>query len=574
MRRRFVQFNQAEGKASLPLPGLRPGVVLVGHGDDGELRDVQMGQVVKLGEVASVIVGLLDGTRDAEALLKDAARILGEELNPLGLVELLQALDRRALLDTPRARMVVAQGLVRADIAALQRLARRRKQLTDRAPVSVTEAPGIPLPYTSPGAGFACKSCNRCCSEDHLLGPVTRDERDRMLMAFAQAGDDRGSDPSNFIPLPTSGSDPVYLLRPRDGFCSYLGEDGLCRVHKLLGEEAKPAICRLFPYRAIKTPTGWDVGMSLLCSTVADADGPDPAPDARRTIQALQVITPHLREAPEEVDLVDGLSVEWARYQSWERELLESINAGGDVRTAWLAGLRSFEALVEQARDEEEDDDLDLGAPMETEESLLTAESMEETIELAEPAAAADRLLRDLALWSELLVGLEAADPMALRRFRSAMLRIRADLAFSPEAAPVLAEMARLKARGKVGDGMAQPEQDTQENFPIVVGSLTPDELKAELAGDDRQRRFLSEALAGKRPFEYGTVARGLLAISVFFSVLRLQPIRNDEFQPRLSDIAYLVNHPQLTDILDTRTVVRSRAAEPGVHALILGVRP
>ena len=574
MRRRFVQLNPTEGKTSLPLPGLRPGVVLVGHGDDGELRDVQLGQVVKLGEVASVIVGLLDGTRDAEALLRDAARILGEELNPLGLVELLQALDRRALLDTPRARMVVAQGLVRADIAALQRLARRRKQLTDRPPVPITDAPGVPLPFTSPGAGFACKSCNRCCSEDHLLGPVTREERDRILMAFAKADDDRGSDPSNFIPLPTAGSDPVYLLRPRDGFCSYLGEDGLCRVHKLLGEDAKPAICRLFPYRAIKTPSGWDVGMSLLCPTVADADGPDPAPDARRTIQALQVITPHLRQAPDKVDLIDGLSIEWTRYEAWERELLDGIHAGGDVRAAWLAGLRAFEALIDVARDEEDDDDDDLGAPMETEESLMSADSIDETIELAEPAAAVDRLFCDLALWSELLVGLEAADPMALRRFRSAMLRLRGDLAYAPEAAPVLAELARLKARGLQGDGLAKPEQDTQENFPIQVGTLSADELKAELAGDDRQRRFLSEALAGKRPFEYGTVARGLLAISVFLAVLRLQPVDNDEHQPRLSDIAYLVNHPQLTDIMDTRAVVRSRAAETVVHALVLGVRP
>ncbi len=367
MPRRLTALNQNDPKASLPLPGLRPSVVMLGEGEDAELRDVQLGQVVKLGEVASVIVGLLDGTRDAELLLSDAAKILGEELNPLGLVELLQALDRRALLDTPRARMVVAQGLVRADIAALQRLAQRRKLIEEYVP----EDGDINLPVMAPNSAFACESCNRCCSEDHLLGPVTRAERDAILLGFAQKADERGADPSNFIPLPTGRAEPVYLLRPRDGTCSYLDRDGLCRVHKLLGEEVKPAICRLFPFRVVRSPDGWHAGMSLLCPTVAGGDGPDPRPEARRTITALQVITPHLRQVGDTVLVADGVTVSWDTYRRWESATLEALSDDSvGIVDGWLKCLKEFEDLVETAR-AEIDDDLSLGPDLQE----TTAES-------------------------------------------------------------------------------------------------------------------------------------------------------------------------------------------------------
>lgn len=569
MPRRLTALSNGTGKAALPLPGLRPGVVMIGEGEDAELRDVQLGQVVKLGEVASVIVGLLDSTRDAEALLADAAKILGEELNPLGLVELLQALDRRALLDTPRARMVVAQGLVRADIAALQRLAQRRKLIGEYT----DDGAEVDLPTMPPNSAFACRSCNRCCSEDHLLGPVTREERDAILLGFAQQGDERGADPSNFVPLPTGGTEPVYLLRPREGSCSYLDRDGLCRVHKVLGEEVKPAVCRLFPYRAAKTPDGWDVGMSLLCPTVAGGEGPDPRPDARRTITTLRVLTTHLRQVPQTVLLSDGVTVPWATYRDWEAEA-QALLCDMDLplQTAWARALNAFEDMLETAR-AEIDDDISLIPDMQatTAETPPLNEDLEHTIELSDPGHAADALLRDLALWSELLVGLEAADPMALRRFRSAMLRLRGKLGVNAEAAPVLAELSRLDKRANedlASASVSEPGAVTRDDFAVPT-DLLPEEV-ARSIGEGAQRRFLSQCLADKRSFEYGTVARGLLALTVLVSTLRLDRIDGDEFHPRISDIAYLVNHPQLTDIIDTRAVVRARSAEPEIHRLIL----
>jgi len=548
---------------------------MVGEGEDAEIRDLQLGQVVKLGEVASIIVALLDGTRDAEALLNDAGRALGEELNPMGLVELLQALDRRALLDTPRARVVVAQGLVRADIAALQRLARRSKILRPYVAAEESEDQVEALKMAE-GSAFSCHSCNRCCSEQHLLGPLTRAERDVILEGFGARNDHAGSDPSNFIPLPTGAQEPVYLLRPRDGRCSYLGPDRLCRIHRDLGEEAKPSVCRMFPFRAVRTPTGWDAGMSLSCPTVAAGKGPDPKPELRGALEALRDVSKQLHQVPPVVPLVQGVSVAWPVYQEWEAETLVRLSdLDEDPAVAWLESIQAFSSMVDRGSvDPDFESTVTAEAPGPEEE-----EETEEGADFIPPlgigsvsddeTAAADILVRELAFWAELLVGLEAADPMALRRFRSGMLRLRAGVGHNPEAAPVLAELARLELRQRRVLEVSNPHTVTDE---LTIPPTDPAITALPPSGVSLQRRFLCQTLMQKRPLEYGTAGRGLLALSVFLAVLRLEELPGDEMHPRLEDLAYLIHHPQLTDIIDTRAVVRATDGRPGLHAALLGL--
>ncbi len=547
---------------------------MVGEGEDAELRDMQLGQVVKLGAVASVVVSLLDGTRDAEGLLNDAATILKEELNPLGLVELLQALDRRALLNTPRARMVVAQGLVRADIAALQRLAQRTRQIDTYSPASDTTAETDTLESirVASGTQWQCNSCNRCCSEQHLLGPLPRSERDAILQGFSALNHERGSDPSNFVPLPSSDGEPMYLLRPRGGNCSYLDSDGKCLVHKELGEDLKPSVCRMFPFRGVKTATGWDVGISLSCPTAAAGNGPDVQPEARRTLSSLRVLTGLLHEVPDAVRLSEDIAVPYDTYRAWEDRSLERL-ADEDTApdAAWVACIEDLVEVCEQAEAELSMDDLELDEPDTSEVQAADPDDLgdlDDLLELPSAEENADLLLRDLALWAELLVGLEASDPMALRRFRSGVLRARAAVGFTPDAAPVLAELHRLKLRkarvavDEVGEATADGGDQTYEGDQAW--------LEPDVADPGVQRRFLRQALIEKRAFEFGTLARGSIALSVFAGLLGLKAQPGDEFQPTFRDIAYLVHHPQLTDILDTRAVVRATAVDPALHRALL----
>jgi len=560
LRRLLRFFSPGNGEASQPLPALRPGVLLLGEGDDTELRDLQLGQVVKLGDAAARIVQLLDGTRTSDDLLVEASRVLGEEVNPLGLVELLQALDRRALLDTPRARMVASQGLIRADIASLNRLSRRSRNLEDFVP---TDAPEDLTVQMAPGAKFSCHSCNRCCSERNVLGPIHREERDQILSAFSEAGLQGDADPNHFLPLPSAGGPPVYLLRTQGGFCSYLDSDGMCRIHRELGEEHKPAVCRAFPFRPVRTPSGWDVGMSLGCPTVAAGGGELATGEATRTLIELGSHLPTARQVPLAVEVRPGFRVAYPRYQAWEAAALEALaDESSPPIEAWLSAIDSFMALADSAESSE-------NSPPGGDVDGVPPEGM--GVPGDNPEQSADSILRDLTLWSELLVGLEPTDPVAIRRFRSGAVRVRQRVAKHGDAPSVLAEHARRLLRAQFPDEeVGWLTGDTLEASPLSGDHISTDLATATGADREVQRRFLSQSLIEKRAFEYGNVGRGLLALTVFTSILGLTELDGDELQPGVADIAYLVGHTQLMDILDTRASMRAAESSADVHRLLL----
>ena len=556
-----------DGESSQPIPALRPGVVLIGEGDDTELRDLQLGQIVKLGDAAARIVQLLDGTRTAEELLTEASNVLGEEVNPLGLVELLQALDRRALLDTPRSRMVASQGLVRADISALNRASQRTRNLEEFMPAEESDAPTVSL---APDTKFTCHSCNRCCSERNVLGPINRDERDAILEGFSNLGQRGDADSGNFIHLPGTGANSVYLLRTQGGFCSYLDRDGMCRIHRDLGIEHKPAICRTFPFRPIRTPTGWDVGVSLGCPTVAAGAGSDPEPEVSQTLVELGGRLPVARQVPLNVELRPGARVAYARYAAWEQATLGALSdKTTEPLAVWLEAIDSFQTLA---------DSVDSSDPESAADTASSSEGSPHEVPTGgvgqggdSPEESADNILRDLTLWSELLVGLEPTDPVAIRRFRSGAIRVRQRLAQHGDAPSVLAEHARRLERAEFPDaGTSWLTSETLESSPLAMDGEEGGNHSARGVDLDVQRRFLCQSLMEKRAFEYGSVGRGLLALTVFAAILSLDVLEGDELHPSVSDIAYLVSHSQIADIIDTRASIRAAERLPEVHRMLL----
>lgn len=54
---------------------------------------------------------------------------------------------------------------------------------------------------------------------------------------------------------------PHYTRPKADGACSFL-IDNLCVIHSTFGEDAKPGMCKLFPYTFVPTPGGIYVGVS------------------------------------------------------------------------------------------------------------------------------------------------------------------------------------------------------------------------------------------------------------------------------------------------------------------------
>ena len=63
---------------------------------------------------------------------------------------------------------------------------------------------------------------------------------------------------------------------------------------------------------------------------------------------------------------------------------------------------------------------------------------------------------------------------------------------------------------------------------------------------------------------------RQRIDLTLFAAILSLDELEGDELQPSVSDVAYLVSHSQITDIIDTRASVRAAEAQTEVHRLIL----
>ena len=152
---------------------------------------------------------------------------------------------------------------------------------------------------------------------------------------------------------------------------------------------------------------------------------------------------------------------------------------------AWIEAIEAFVSLVAEAdttdptSDESEDGGLvpQLGVGQAGEDD----------------AESTDRILHDMTFWAELLVGLEATDPTAVRRFRSAAIRLRQRLDHSPAAPSILAENSRRLLRAEYPeDDTTWLTQDTLESSPITAQGLP-----AEFSDRKHVRGVLSAARMG-----------------------------------------------------------------------------
>lgn len=67
---------------------------------------------------------------------------------------------------------------------------------------------------------------------------------------------------------------PEYLLAKRkDGRCIFLADDGLCRIHRELGLEAKPLVCQLFPFQLVPLEKFAYLTLRRYCPSVAGEQG-------------------------------------------------------------------------------------------------------------------------------------------------------------------------------------------------------------------------------------------------------------------------------------------------------------
>jgi len=178
---------------------------------------------------------------------------------------------------------------------------------------------------TLPGAGWACTACGDCC-RGYTLGPVHAD------IIHALAASDL---PSSWAPAREGWSEErvspdgrsVWFLKHVDGHCVFLADDNRCAVHASLGEAAKPAFCREFPFHLSEDLTGVRATVRPDCSGFARTfDGDQDATAAAHAAAALPSPLPRRRFAPEHVAILPDASLPLADWLVLERELIEALS--------------------------------------------------------------------------------------------------------------------------------------------------------------------------------------------------------------------------------------------------------
>lgn len=120
-------------------------------------------------------------------------------------------------------------------------------------------------------ARFSCGSCTACCDQPWR----TMIEADRAqaldqhdFSAYPELAD------KTFYRKPSNGRKDYFELAKGEGTrCLFLGSDGLCIIHKEMGPEAKPSMCRQFPYLPVQTSRDDRVSVNFGCSAVQEHSG-------------------------------------------------------------------------------------------------------------------------------------------------------------------------------------------------------------------------------------------------------------------------------------------------------------
>ena len=168
------------------------------------------------------------------------------------------------------------------------------------------------------GLRFTCRGSGACCRAGYILGPV-EDEIAAGLDAadvaewWPAAADGWSED----RPHPNGGV--VRFLRQVDGACVFLRPDQLCAVHAHLGAQAKPAFCRLFPFSAVRDPSGVAVGVRPNCQTLHDQQGAEVTAERLQEVSELAQIAGLPNFAPSAIRVIGGRGVsldDWMHVES------------------------------------------------------------------------------------------------------------------------------------------------------------------------------------------------------------------------------------------------------------------
>jgi len=136
----------------------------------------------------------------------------------------------------------------------------------------------VPLRNLPVMQNWDCHSCSDCCR----LVVVITDEEKRRIEALDLANDPEVAPKPWFAPVGW-GSKKWTLTQRLGGGCVFLTTGNRCRLQERFGADAKPFVCRLFPFVLIPAGNHWRVGMRFSCPSAAANRG-RPVADAENDL--------------------------------------------------------------------------------------------------------------------------------------------------------------------------------------------------------------------------------------------------------------------------------------------------
>jgi len=178
---------------------------------------------------------------------------------------------------------------------------------------------------------YSCHGCGDCCRD--FTVELSAADRARL---DAQKWAERLGEP---VTVEFRGA--TFLRQRDDGACTFLMDDGRCRVHAEFGFDEKPLACRLFPFSFAPGAKTTLAGINFACQSVRENRGAvlgshkeplrllqESLPEAQRA--SIVRLTPELEATREEIDALAGTLDGWlARVELSLDERLDGL--------AWLA---------------------------------------------------------------------------------------------------------------------------------------------------------------------------------------------------------------------------------------------
>jgi lysine-N-methylase len=126
--------------------------------------------------------------------------------------------------------------------------------------------PMQPLPMVE---RWSCHQCGVCCRGSVV--PLSADDVARLQ---AQKWEEHEYFRGTSVMVRQAWLGHEHRLAQRaDGSCVFLGADGLCRIHKDLGFDAKPLVCRMFPLQIVPRDNVAIVTLRRACPSAAEDKG-------------------------------------------------------------------------------------------------------------------------------------------------------------------------------------------------------------------------------------------------------------------------------------------------------------